>query len=304
MRPSQAFLRELPDIAPTPTVLILDDYHVADGSGDVSYVAKSLITKAPERLYDRHLKPTSGPKSRSGDFERKVSSPSSEPATSSSPKTRSPTSSQSNSARRSTASRSAFSTAARRAGPRRCSWFAPQFATGHSDEVRDFIRRPVRRAGRALRLPSRGSGRRSPPAHQEFLMRTSILQVVTVAGASAICGDSIAEAHSFVDAVRATWTDLATGQRVGRLPLPPSWFASSWRPGFARQSATTGIKSFTRGLASGPTPSTGELRVTTSRRPANIACCPSSPRLCHRQHRGPGRIRDCGGLPATLQAQP
>ena len=44
------FLRELPDIAPTPTVLILDDYHVADGSGDVAYVAKSLITRAPERL--------------------------------------------------------------------------------------------------------------------------------------------------------------------------------------------------------------------------------------------------------------
>jgi LuxR family maltose regulon positive regulatory protein len=44
------FLRELPDIAPTPTVLILDDYHAAEGSGDVSYVAKSLVTKAPERL--------------------------------------------------------------------------------------------------------------------------------------------------------------------------------------------------------------------------------------------------------------
>ena len=35
---------------PTPTVLILDDFHVADGSGDVAYVAKSLITRAPERL--------------------------------------------------------------------------------------------------------------------------------------------------------------------------------------------------------------------------------------------------------------
>jgi len=44
------FLRELPDIAPTPTVLILDDYHVADGSGDVAYVAKALLTRAPERL--------------------------------------------------------------------------------------------------------------------------------------------------------------------------------------------------------------------------------------------------------------
>src|SRR5690349_18649810 len=44
------FLRELPDIAPTPTVLILDDYHVADGSGDVAYVAKALVTRAPERL--------------------------------------------------------------------------------------------------------------------------------------------------------------------------------------------------------------------------------------------------------------
>jgi DNA-binding SARP family transcriptional activator len=45
-----AFMRELPDIAPTPTVLILDDFHVADGSGDVAYVAKMLVTKAPERL--------------------------------------------------------------------------------------------------------------------------------------------------------------------------------------------------------------------------------------------------------------
>src|SRR4029078_8149462 len=33
-----AFMRELPDIAPTPTVLILDDFHVADGVADVSYV--------------------------------------------------------------------------------------------------------------------------------------------------------------------------------------------------------------------------------------------------------------------------
>src|SRR5262245_59549428 len=45
-----AFLRELPDVAPTPTVLILDDYHAAEGSGDVSQVAKALVTKAPERL--------------------------------------------------------------------------------------------------------------------------------------------------------------------------------------------------------------------------------------------------------------
>ena len=44
------FLRELPDIAPTPTVLILDDFHVTDGSGDVSYVARNLVAKAPERL--------------------------------------------------------------------------------------------------------------------------------------------------------------------------------------------------------------------------------------------------------------
>ncbi|HET9344646.1 MAG TPA: hypothetical protein VFO05_03010, partial [Candidatus Limnocylindrales bacterium] len=44
------FLRELPDIAPTPTVLVLDDFHAADGSGDVSNVAKRLIADAPERL--------------------------------------------------------------------------------------------------------------------------------------------------------------------------------------------------------------------------------------------------------------
>jgi ATP/maltotriose-dependent transcriptional regulator MalT/DNA-binding SARP family transcriptional activator len=44
------FLRELPEITPTPTVLILDDYHVAEGSGDISYVAKCLVTSAPERL--------------------------------------------------------------------------------------------------------------------------------------------------------------------------------------------------------------------------------------------------------------
>src|SRR6187431_2285782 len=46
----ESFLRELPDIAPTPTVLILDDFHVTDGSGDVSYVARNLVAKAPERL--------------------------------------------------------------------------------------------------------------------------------------------------------------------------------------------------------------------------------------------------------------
>jgi ATP/maltotriose-dependent transcriptional regulator MalT/DNA-binding SARP family transcriptional activator len=45
-----AFLRELPDIAPTPTVLILDDFHVAEGAGDISIVVRALINSAPERM--------------------------------------------------------------------------------------------------------------------------------------------------------------------------------------------------------------------------------------------------------------
>src|SRR4051812_696831 len=44
------FVRELPDVAPTPTAVILDDFHVADGSGDVSNVLRSLIASGPERL--------------------------------------------------------------------------------------------------------------------------------------------------------------------------------------------------------------------------------------------------------------
>src|SRR5690349_3764816 len=44
------FLRELPAIAPSPTVLILDDYHVAEDSSEIVAITRQLITKAPERL--------------------------------------------------------------------------------------------------------------------------------------------------------------------------------------------------------------------------------------------------------------
>jgi LuxR family maltose regulon positive regulatory protein len=50
MRPWRCSFASSRTSRPTPTVLILDDYHVADGSGDVAYVARSLITRAPERL--------------------------------------------------------------------------------------------------------------------------------------------------------------------------------------------------------------------------------------------------------------
>ena len=45
-----SFLRELPSISGQGTVLILDDFHVVDDSPDVRLVMQQLVARAPERL--------------------------------------------------------------------------------------------------------------------------------------------------------------------------------------------------------------------------------------------------------------
>jgi ATP-dependent transcriptional regulator len=44
------FIRELPSIAPNGAVLILDDFHLVDDSPDMKLIARELIARAPERL--------------------------------------------------------------------------------------------------------------------------------------------------------------------------------------------------------------------------------------------------------------
>ena len=44
------FLRELPTIAPTGAVLILDDFHLVDEAPDMQYIVRELIARGPERL--------------------------------------------------------------------------------------------------------------------------------------------------------------------------------------------------------------------------------------------------------------
>jgi DNA-binding SARP family transcriptional activator len=47
---TDVFLRELPAIAARGAVLILDDFHVVDESPDVRLIARELVARAPERL--------------------------------------------------------------------------------------------------------------------------------------------------------------------------------------------------------------------------------------------------------------
>ena len=44
------FIRELPTIAPTGAVLIFDDFHLVDEAPDMKFIARELIARAPERL--------------------------------------------------------------------------------------------------------------------------------------------------------------------------------------------------------------------------------------------------------------
>jgi ATP/maltotriose-dependent transcriptional regulator MalT len=46
----EVFLRELPSIAEHGAVLILDDFHLVDDSPDVRLIARELVARAPERL--------------------------------------------------------------------------------------------------------------------------------------------------------------------------------------------------------------------------------------------------------------
>ena len=47
---TDVFLRELPKIAEHGAVLILDDFHLVDESPDVRIIARELVARAPERL--------------------------------------------------------------------------------------------------------------------------------------------------------------------------------------------------------------------------------------------------------------
>src|SRR5687767_13784297 len=44
------FIRELPTIASSGAVLILDDFHLVDDAADVRHITRELLTRAPERL--------------------------------------------------------------------------------------------------------------------------------------------------------------------------------------------------------------------------------------------------------------
>ena len=44
------FIRELPTIAPSGAILILDDFHLVDEAQDARFIARELVARAPERL--------------------------------------------------------------------------------------------------------------------------------------------------------------------------------------------------------------------------------------------------------------
>ncbi len=46
----EAFLHELPGIAPSSAILILDDFHAADDVPDIKLIARELVVRGPERL--------------------------------------------------------------------------------------------------------------------------------------------------------------------------------------------------------------------------------------------------------------
>jgi ATP/maltotriose-dependent transcriptional regulator MalT len=194
----EAFLRELHSIAPTPTVLILDDFHSADGSGDVSFVAKSLVTAAPERLTvvissRRAPEIAVGRLRAQGELAEL--------------KTRDLQFSETEIADLfhgdlgQALDRESLGLLNRRSE----GWAASLqlIRTALRDrtatEIREFIRSLSGDQAELYDYLAEEVVGDLRPSHQEFLMRTTLLQVVTVAGASAICDESIPEATAFVD---------------------------------------------------------------------------------------------------------
>ena len=215
------FLRELPDIAPTPTVLILDDYHVADGSGDVAYVAKSLITRAPERLTivissRRTPEVAVGRLRAQGELAEL--------------RTRDLQFSESEIA-------DLFeSKDGRHLDPesldllnRRSEGWAASLQLVHaavrdrtSAEARDFIRGLSGGQDELYDYLAEEVIGDLRHGHQEFLMRTSILQVVTAEAAAVLSRPHAARISFPVGAIGASWTDLTAKQCLRCLPIPPA----------------------------------------------------------------------------------
>jgi DNA-binding SARP family transcriptional activator len=191
-------LRELPDIAPNPTVLILDDFHVADGSGDVSFAAKALITQAPERLTivissRRTPEVPVGRLRAQGELAelrtRDLQFSESEIADLFSANEGQPLDRESLGLlnRRSegwAASLQLVRTAVRDRSQAEVREFIKGL-TGDQTELYDYLAEEVV-----------GDLR---PAHQEFLMKTSLLQTVTVGGAAAITGEPPDQASAQIE---------------------------------------------------------------------------------------------------------
>jgi ATP/maltotriose-dependent transcriptional regulator MalT/DNA-binding SARP family transcriptional activator len=206
------FLRELPDIAPTPTVLILDDYHVAEGSGDVSYVAKSLVTTSPERL-TVVISSRRTPDIAVGRL--RAQGELAELRTSDLQFSETEIADLFADEKGNQLDRESLGLLNRRSEGWAASLQLVRTAVRDRTrpEVRDFIRRLSGEQAELYDYLAEEVVGDLGEAHQQFLMRTSLLQVVTVEGASAICEVPERDARALVE--QSEKLGLIAAQGVG-----------------------------------------------------------------------------------------
>ena len=266
MTPSSRSSRELPSIAPTPTVLILDDYHVADGSGDVSYVTKTLIARAPERL-SVVISSRRVPEIPVGRL--RAQGELAELRTRDLQFSEAEISDLFSSGLRESLDQESLGVLNRRSEGWAASLELIRTAVRDrsAQEVREFIRNLSGGQTELYDYLAEEVVGELGKDHQEFLMRTSLLLGVTVPAAAAICEISASEATRFVEQSERLGPDLTPRIDRGRLPVPPAGPRVPRRRACAPRSARKACAQCTKRRAAGPRALTGAPRATTSNRP-------------------------------------
>ena len=182
------FIRELQTIAPQGAILIFDDFHLVDDAPDVQLIARELVARAPERLTIVFASRRSPGIPMLEARDPPARSPNSRPTTCDSMPTRPSDSSARPTAERSTRTSSPMSPRGPRAGRHRCNSSTPRCETGRpARSARSSADSPAPTTTCTTTSPRRWSAT-SPRTCRQFLMRTSILQVVTPELAEVVTG--------------------------------------------------------------------------------------------------------------------
>ena len=280
---TDVFLRELPKIAEHGAVLILDDFHLVDESPDVRIIARELVARAPERLSivfaSRQTPPIPFARMRAAGEVAEIGTDDLRFDAAETARLFSETYGRDLepdvladvTARTEgwAASLQLVQAALRDRSPAEIRRFV-RGLTGADQELYDYLAEEV--VGDL------------PDDLQQFLMRTSILQVVTPELAAVVAGLDEADTAGVHQCRRAPDPPGQTRRvpNAGRSATTP-WCASSSRHGCAQRSAPRQSRSSTGARRTRPRRPTGASPRTTTGRPATLP--PSQPRSRRRSPR-------------------